>query len=266
MPPVVDSTMVPEASCVWTEATGQQITAQTRELFLARERMEPGIINSAVVFFRSLQEHDLLHRLGRNQSNRCTLHSRAHHHASNAQHDVIAWLRNGRGEARQCFADCSDFSFDVDRHVRSLTVTNALVLPATSALVEELSRFREVVAVEENYWIKGAADDIRTPVCMVRLLGCGGSPAFHRDGYTWGWHSLGLPEIHRAGFKGFGIRLGIANSGVHDAHADLVFKLKDFAKVQYCFEPVGNGNPRSFGLYMIPERGGFPHDYQTTAL
>jgi hypothetical protein len=33
-----------------------------------------------------------------------------------------------------------------------------------------------------------------------------------------------------------------------------------------CFEPVGNGNPRSFGLYMIPERGGFPHDYQTTAL
>jgi len=34
----------------------------------------------------------------------------------------------------------------------------------------------------------------------------------------------------------------------------------------YCFEPVGNGNPRSFGLYMIPERGGFPHDYQTTAL
>jgi len=46
----------------------------------------------------------------------------------------------------------------------------------------------------------------------------------------------------------------------------IVPKRSGIASHHSCFEPVGNGNPRSFGLYMIPERGGFPHDYQTTAL
>lgn len=233
MPIVVDSETRIEQGYVRRDAEGREITERTLEKFRARENGQPGTLSSAVAFFRPLRQDTRLQSLGRNQSNRLTLHARAFHHARQSQRDVMAWLWDRHGPAGKCFAGCCDFSFNPDRHCHFLPVTNALVLPATSALVEELRAFEEILAVEENYWIRSTVNEKRAPLEVVRLLGSGGSPAYHRNGYTWGWDRLGLREIHRAGFTGRGIRLAIANSGVHDRHADLVFKVKDFAKVQY---------------------------------
>ena len=61
-----------------------------------------------------------------------------------------------------------------------------------------------------------------------------GNPhARNYEGFTWGWHRLGLSAIHVDDRKltGKGVVVGLIDTGVCENHADLKFKVKDFVIV-----------------------------------
>lgn len=231
------------------QEAGAKVTSHTLKLLERRERELPGAIQSVIVHFRRAHNRsssESLRTVARNQSNRETRYSIARAHADQVQAGVREFLsRDPR--ARDCFRGCpSHFTFEPHRMVKALPVTNTLITPATSRLVEELSEREDVLAVQQNFPVRSMPDDSFSPPSSLVPLGSNGSSMAHRDGYTWGWKLLNLPLAHQRQLTGRNVTAGLINTGVCEDHPDLVFKIRDFAKV----EPSGRLVPaHSFDLH-----------------
>jgi subtilisin family serine protease len=249
-----------------SEEVGLRITERTIQAFESRERRTPGIISTAVVIFRQMQtarERAYLRYLEPGQWSRETQYGAADANAYHAQHALLEWLgqdkkhwsdynkQHHRQSAADCFAECRNFQFSPHRHVQGLSVTNAVVLSATSALIREIQADPRVLAVEEDFSIVAGPESMMIPLGEVHGTVCGEGtrPWDHCEGYTWGWDHLGLRKIHDSGLRGIGIRVGLVNTGVREEHPDLRFKVKDFAKAQipagivpaHAFDNAGHG-------------------------
>jgi hypothetical protein len=242
------------------EQTATAITRRTLDHLEAREKQFPGAVEWVLVHFRwpnIPDQLDFLLHAERHQSNRETRHAIARANADQIQARVRYFLWNDP-EARDCFTECQLFSFEPDRHIRLFPVANALAVTATSALVERLWKdFDEVLAIETNFAIQPLTDDDWSLLPQGLSTAAPDPAAAHRDGYTWGWHRLGLPAIHAAGWTGQlseheRIVIGIADTGVVEDIADLRYKVKDFIKV----DPAGRLVPshsfdsRSHGTFI----------------
>lgn len=228
---------------------GQEVTRKTIQHLYQRERDLPGIVHPVVVYFRQDLRPDTLEFMRsatRNQGNRETRYAIAWKQAERMQQSVRDFLWSDRAAA-ECFAACPHFCYEPNRLVRPLPVTNTLLTPATSRLVEKLSQHRTVLAVQSCFPVFTAPGDTLEKLDQVVPLARAGTPFAHRDGYTWGWHRLGIPYVHQVErLSGKGVPVGIINTGVCEEHADLKFKVHDFAKV----EPSGRLVPaHSFDLH-----------------
>ena len=213
---------------------GESITRQTIENLARREETYPGTVSSVVVLFRqcySDEQWEFLLRGERNQSMRERRYQIAEHSASAIQCQLRRFLYDDPSVAAH-FDQAPNFHFNARRHVEILPSLNALIVPATHRLVERIWQYDDVLAVEENFPLSWGPQDKVANLEEVITLSQPGASCNHRNGYTWGWNRLKLPQIHAAGFRGKGVCVGIANSGVFAEHPDLIYKVKDFARVQ----------------------------------
>jgi hypothetical protein len=222
---------------------GQALTARTMQLLTDAERRFPTTLHTAIVFFRdgfNQEQMDLLWNEERNSYNRGRRYSLAVTHADQMQASVRNFLWNSPG-ARDCFRDCCDFFFEPDRHIRRFSISNTLVVPATSQLVAKIAGMENVLGIDLDFPIyfpngievhsrgEEEVEVIESPELVV--LGDICSRADDQNGYTWGWNRLGIRQAHADGWYGAGGVIGLADTGVCADHADLIFKVKDFVKV-----------------------------------
>lgn len=155
------------------------------------------------------------------------------------------------GRTNQYFEHCRAVRFEPQRHVVVLPALNMIVTLATDRLVERLWEDPSVLAVLRDMPAFDVHDD---EVCLLgqSVHGTLGKNSGHRDSYTWGWHRLRLPEIHREGHRGADVRLGIADAFVSDYHADLSAKIVDFMQIQPpgIAQPAHSLDPKGHGTHM----------------
>jgi subtilisin len=226
---------------------GSKITGYTLQVLEKLERSEPGAVHPVIVHFQDRYNQaslDFMAHAELSQSNRESRHAIARAHAEHVQRGLRAYLWGG--QVGECFRDSPHFQFQPDRMVRFLPLTNCAIVPATTRLVEAMRTRDNVFAIQRCLKTFPVPGEELASLGQVLLLADPGGTTGGQSGYTWGWHFLGLPHIHQnRRLFGDGVVLGMANTGVCEDHPDLVFKVKDFCKV----EPSGRIAPaHSFDL------------------
>ncbi len=234
------------------DAQGDQITRETAKALADWEADRSSGVSTIIVLFTqqlSNEQLEFLVESPRTQDNRERRARIARTHASAAQDRVRGWLHNDPWvrDVLHRRGLCGVMS---PSQVKSLPFFNCLICPGTSELVERLFEFPEVLAIARDFTISPIRPRVATtPHEQLESLATSGEPFEHRDGFTWGWHRLGLPTVQTDGHNGNGALIGIADTGVYDMHPELNGKILDFAKVQpggtlqpaHSFDPAGHG-------------------------
>lgn len=244
------------------EDVGRRITNRTLRHLEEFERDHPGSVSSLLVFFEQpldSEERQFMLTAASNQENREERYAIATRSTRSSQGAARDWLY--RHAMHDYFTDCRDFDFVPSRDVRTFPALNIMSLPATRTLADQLSRQPFVLAIDYNFPVSPLEDDERTSANQLLPLATNGTSAQHCDGCTWGWRRLGLPDIHGSGFRGDGVCLGIANTGVCDQPADLARKIKDFAKVHApnVVQPAHSFDDHWHGTHMAGTMIGSDH-------
>jgi hypothetical protein len=227
---------------------GARVTARTLAQLRRREEAAPGLVQSLLVYFRDDFEPGALHFLrhtGRSQTNREIRCRLVRENADRMQAPVRHFLYKDNGaEVAPFFRGCPDFLFEPQRHLHLFPALNALAMPATSELAKKVATLPNVVAVQRNLRLSSLTGFQLRPLSRAVALASEKGEWDHVDGYTWGWHCLGLKAIHQAGLNGKvndqdRIIYGMADTGGCEDHPDLVFDVKDFLVV----EGSGRGVP-----------------------
>ncbi|RKP28151.1 peptidase S8/S53 domain-containing protein, partial [Syncephalis pseudoplumigaleata] len=76
--------------------------------------------------------------------------------------------------------------------------------------------------------------------------------------------ATGAMEMHRMGFKGAGVKIGIIGTGIHFAHPALGGHFGKGHKVAFGYDYVGDNYGKDGGN-MVAREGGPPHDCKGTS-
>jgi subtilisin family serine protease len=213
-------------------SAGQELTEETIRWFKDADETFRGTVHTIIVYFRNdftVDDLDFLVNAERNHNNRRKRYQRAIAHANRVQSAVRDYLWND-DHAGLCFGDCPYFTFEPDRHIRYLPVTNTLICPATGRLVEEIAKKDHVLGIDVDFPIYSIPHD-PTEAPEAVALGGTGAATRHINGYTWGWNRLKVRDLHKLGVRGEGITIGVADTGAHANHPDIILKIKDFRTV-----------------------------------
>jgi hypothetical protein len=223
---------------------GRQITDLTLAFLAEREKSHPESVFPVIVYFPNtpIEEREVLWPWEDPQKHREYLDQQARDHAAVVQSPLLEFLWQDR-KARDCFVYPSSFQFEPVRHVRSLPISGTILVLANRALAETISEIKHVIAVQRDFPVRRMGQKYS--------LTASHPDGRNRDGATWGWDRLKLAEFHRrTGLTGAGVVIGMIDSGVQEEHADLKFKIKDFAMVgppvglitpSHAFDHVGHG-------------------------
>ncbi len=220
------------------KVAGLEVTNLTLRFLAEREDYRPESVFPVIVYFpqADVDEREVLWPWENLQGYREYQDRLARAHSPRVQEPVHEFLWQNPG-AIECFGYHSAFQFEPDRHVRVLPLSNAMIVLANRALAEAISSIENVIAVQRDLRIGPmSADDSPDSRNSHRLIP--NDPAgINRDGFTWGWRRLRLPEVRaNLGLTGAGVIMGLIDKGLSEEHADLKFKVKDFAMVG---PPVG---------------------------
>jgi subtilisin family serine protease len=230
------------------ETVGRAATDRALKALRDREQHDPGAVGAVIVHFQdsyTAQEELVLETATRSQANREKRYAIAQAHAERVQHRVRSLLRDAHTK-RKFFAGNRFFSFEPRFDLHPLAATNSLIVLANSVLVERLSEFEEVIAIELDAPALVPLEPTVIPLSSASRLapGTGGGSS-----YTWGWERLALECLHQRRLTGSQMKIGIADSGVCERHPDLENKVKQFGKGEpsgrlvpgYSFDVSGHG-------------------------
>jgi subtilisin family serine protease len=231
-------TAIPELDDCDRQTDGEKTTQRTLSTLREREDQYVGAVGTAILYFRhgfTDDEVELLSHATHSQPDRQTRRFIAETRARRVQEQVRSLLADRDAIQSSFFARNRFFQFEPDLHVRSLPVTNALIVLANSSLVERLWKFDEVIAIDLDSRalrpIRAQVIPLSSPMSVSFVEGGGTAK------YTWGWARLGLERLHQLGYTGQGRTIGIVDSGVCERHGDLRGKVSRFMKVERQGEP-----------------------------
>jgi len=206
---------------------GRMATDQTLADLEASERRRPGAVGRVIVYFDGFirDEPDYLRQYGTLADHRAAIESAAEDLRAQTQEATREFLLHN-SKARDAFAG-TGFAFEPAIHVESLATPNVIFTPANLALAKEIARLPEVVAICNDQ-----------PMATMSWGGGQFLPepmGDHKDGYTWGWNFLGIPEIHHnEKLRGDDVVIGMVDSGICSGHPDLNGKIAEFST----FDPI----------------------------
>ena len=213
---------------------GRDVTNRTLRLLADREKAQPHSVFPVILYFLPVlpPDREFLWPGESPQAHREYQDRQARAHADRVQSPVWEFLRHNP-KARNCFGDKSSFQLEPERHARSLPITNTMIVLANAKLAEALSRIENVVAVQRDLPLVPLSREEASSGARPPRLSPRNPHARNYEGFTWGWHRLGLSAIHVDDRKltGKGVVVGLIDTGVCENHADLKFKVKDFVIV-----------------------------------
>ena len=194
---------------------GRDATRATLTSLHAEEVRAPAAVQTVIVYFDgNLPDNDdYLKQYASLAEHRESATRAAGKHCDRLQGPTREFLRTD-ARVRDCFVRCGGFHFDADIHTHSLAVPNVMFVRANRALTDALSRLPNVLAVQRDkpMLIHSSRKPLRTTPDP------GGE---HKNGYTWGWNHLKVPDFHRNYGMGKGVEIGLIDSGICRGHADL---------------------------------------------
>jgi hypothetical protein len=198
------------------------MTRETLASLAVDEARQPAAVSRVLVYFDgNLSDNsDYLKQHGTLFEHRSRAYGAAAENAVRLQGTARQFLLSNE-RVRNCFSGLWRSHFDPEVHVQSLAVPNVLITCANRSLAEILSHMPNVLGVQRDMPL---VDHARSEPAQTHP-DPGGE---HRNGYTWAWNYLNVPDFHRRRGRGANVEIGLIDSGICRGHPDLSGKLASY--------------------------------------